>query len=78
MARLSGPERPSLLARVAYWMTKRKLGKVITPIRIHAHHPRLLRALAAMEMGQEAASTVPAALKMLASLRVAGRVGCPF
>jgi len=78
MPRIEGPSKPSPFARVAYFMTKRKVGKVIEPIQVHAHHPRLLRALASMEMGQEAAKSVDAGLKSLASIRVAMRIGCPF
>jgi hypothetical protein len=34
--------------------------------------------MAAMEMGQEAARSVEASLKMLAQIKVAMLVGCPF
>lgn len=60
------------------WFTKRKVGKVIEPIKITAHHPRLLRAVGSMGMGQEAARSVPAALKALVQVKVAMMVGCPF
>ncbi len=66
------------LVRFAYWMTRRRLRRVPGPIRLHAYHPRLLRAMAAMELGQEAAHGVPAALKTLAQVKVAMLVGCPF
>jgi hypothetical protein len=47
------------------------------PIRVTAHHPRLLRATAHMEMGQEAAHSVPA--RLVPRLRQAARlIGCPF
>ena len=80
MARIPGvqPEEAGLFTRIAYFMTKRKLGRVIMPIKIKAHHPRLLRALAHMELGQEAAKTVPAQLKALAQVTGAMMIGCPF
>ncbi len=78
MARLAGAPKPGLIARVAYWMAKRKVGKVPEPIEIIAHHPRLLRGLGGMEMAQEAAKTVDGSLKLLAQIKVAMRVGCPF
>ena len=59
-------------------MTKRKVGRVVTPIKIVAHHPRLLRALAHMELGQDAARTVSPQLKALAQVKVATLIGCPF
>ena len=50
MARIPSvePKEASLFTRIAYFMTKRKLGRVIMPIKINAHHPRLLRALVHM------------------------------
>jgi hypothetical protein len=80
MARIDGVEarQAGLFVRFAYWLTRRKLGRVVTPVKITAHHPRLLRAMAAMEMGQEAARSVEAPLKMLAQIKVALLIGCPF
>ena len=80
MATISGVESKDagLFVRLAFWFTKRRLGKVIEPISVTAHHPRLLRALAAMETGQQAANSVEPGLKNLASLKVALQIGCPF
>ena len=80
MARIPGvePKEAGLFTRIAYYMTKRRLGRVIMPIKIKAHHPRLLRATAHMELGQEAVKTVPAQLKTLAQVKVALMIGCPF
>ncbi len=80
MARIAGVEREEagIVARLAYFFTKRRLGRVITPIKVHAHRPRLLRGLAAMELAQQAVSSVDHALKELVNIRVAMRVGCPF
>ncbi len=79
MARIESVEstnRP--FTRFAFFMSKRKLGRVITPIKIMAHHPRLLRAYAHMELGQEAARTVDAQLKALVQVKIAMSIGCPF
>ena len=80
MARIEGVEgaNRSLFTRFAYFMSKRKLGRIITPIKITAHHPRLLRAYAHMELGQEAAKSVEPQLKALAQLKIAMLIGCPF
>ena len=72
------PKRASLVARIAFFFTRRKVGRVIAPVTVHAHHPRLLRGYAGMEMAQEAASRLPSALKTLAGVRAATRIGCPF
>ena len=80
MARIAGVEArgAGLFVRFVYWMVKRKIGRVVEPLKVTAHHPRLLRAVGQMEMGQEAAKTVDAALKALVSLKTAMLVGCPF
>jgi 4-carboxymuconolactone decarboxylase len=86
MARIEGvgPERAGWFTRLVYWAARRKtrqltgLARLVEPLRVVAHHPRLLRATGHMEMGQDAARSVPRALKALASLKVATLVGCPF
>jgi 4-carboxymuconolactone decarboxylase len=86
MARIQGvePAQAGWFTRVIYWFVRRKVaqltgeGRLVEPVKITAHHPRLLRALGHMEAGQEAARSVPAALKALASLKAAVLIGCPF
>jgi len=80
MSRIQGlePRGASLFIRFVYWMVKRRFGRVIQPIQITAHHPRLLKAMGQMEMGQEAAKTVDAALKALVDIKTAMLIGCPF
>ena len=86
MARMSGlePQQAGWYTRLVYWLVKRSVGKItghsrlVEPVKITAHHPRLLKAYGQMEMGQAAATSVPAALKTLASIRVSTLVGCPF
>jgi hypothetical protein len=67
-----------LFTRFLYWMTKRKVGRVILPFKATAHLPRLLVAVGQMEMGQQALRTVDAKLKALAEIKGATLVGCPF
>ena len=80
MARILGVDsgQAGWLVRLVYFFTRRKLGRVVLPIKINAHHPRLLRALVEMERGQMAAKSVDAALKSLASVKVGSLIGCPF
>ncbi len=66
------------LTRFIYFMTKRKVGRVVYPIKVAAHHRRLLFAVGQMELGQEAAQSVDFQLKQLALLKVARLIGCPF
>ena len=86
MAHMKGvePAEAGLFTRLVYWFVRRNFGKVtgkdrlIEPVKIAAHHPRLLRALGQMEGGLAAAHSVPAGLKLLASLKAATLIGCPF
>jgi hypothetical protein len=86
MAYMKGiePAEAGWFTRLVYWFVRREIGKVtgkgrlIEPVKIAAHHPRLLRALGQMDGGVEAARSVPAPLKRLASLQAAMLIGCPF
>jgi 4-carboxymuconolactone decarboxylase len=86
MARMGGlePEQAGWFTRLVYWFVRRSIAKVtgqsrlVEPVKVAAHHPRLLRATGSMEQGQAAAHTVPAPLKALAGVRTSSLVGCPF
>ena len=78
------PDQAGWFTRLVYWFVRRKFGKLtgqnrlIEPVKIAAHHPRLLRAMGQMESGLNAARSVPHKLKVLASLQSAMLIGCPF
>jgi len=78
------PADADWFTRLVYWFTRRQIGKatgedrLIEPVKIAAHHPRVLRALGQMEGGMGDVHSVPAELKRLASLQTAMLVGCPF
>lgn len=72
------PGEAGPMLKFIYWMVRRKLGRMIGPIKVQAHHFRLLRATSSMELGQEAARRVPKDLKTLGSIKIAQMVGCPF
>ena len=86
MARMNGlePHQAGWYTRLVYWLVRRGVGKItgssrlVEPVKITALHPRLLKAYGQMEMGQAAATSVPAAVKALAEIQVATLVGCPF
>jgi 4-carboxymuconolactone decarboxylase len=86
MAYLKGiePGEAGWFIKLVYSLVRRKFGKLTgkecipEPVKVMAHHPRLLRAVAGMESGQGAAHSVPARLKQLASLHAAMLIGCPF
>ena len=78
MTRLPPASPRGLFARIAFWIGRRKLGKVPTPMTVAANHPRVLRGHIDMERAHMAARTVDAEVKMLVCLRAATLVGCPF
>jgi len=84
MARISGadPSRQrlwsGLFTRIVYALTRRKVGRVVMPVQVTAHHPLILWGYGQMEQSLLSSRHMPAALKDLASLRVATLVGCPF
>ena len=84
MARISGadPSRQSFLkglfTRIVYALTRRKVGKVVTPVAVTAHHPQILWGYGQMEQSLLSSRRIDASLKDLASLRTATLVGCPF
>lgn len=80
MPRIPAVERSQagFLTRFVYWMTKRKVGRVILPVKVTAHQPRLLRGMGGMEEAQAAVHSIPETLKELASIKAAMLIGCPF
>ena len=86
MAHMKGvePAEAGWYTRLVYWFVRRTIGKItgsrrlVEPVKITAHHPRLLKAYGQMEMGQGAATSVPAPLKALAGIKAATLVDCPF
>lgn len=84
MARMEGadPSKQGLFhgafTRIIYSLTKRKLGRVVTPVKIVAHHPKLLWGYGQMEQSLLGSRLVAEPLKNLGELRVATLVGCPF
>ena len=84
MARIEGadPKKQGFLhglfTRVIYSMTKRKVGRVVMPAKIAAHHAKLLWGYGQMEQSMLGSHLVEDRLKNLGELRVATLVGCPF
>ena len=84
MARIAAadPKRQDWLSgmftRIVYGMTKRKLGHVVEPVKITAHHSKILWGLGQMEQSLGGSTLFDSGLKHLAEMRVATLVGCPF
>lgn len=72
-----GPLR-RLFVGLVYALTRRRLGRVIMPIQVTAHHSKIFWGYLQMEQSQMSAMLVDPKLKSLVELRVATLVGCPF
>jgi len=72
-----GPIR-RLFVGLVYSLTRRRLGRVIMPLQVTAHHPKIFWGYLQMERSQMGSKRVDYKLKDLAELRVATLVGCPF
>lgn len=64
--------------RLVYHLTRRRLGRVIMPVQVTAHHARIFWGYIQMEQSQMGSKLIDPKLKGLAELRVATLVGCPF
>jgi hypothetical protein len=80
MSRTTGvPDKQlGLRARVIYWLTKRRRGRIHLATRVRAYDPKLLELAFRMDLHTAAQRTVPSVLKELAQIKVAVMVGCPF
>lgn len=80
MARIKAvPEREAgLLGRLAYRFSRRRFGKVVEPLTVTAHHPRLLLGYGLFELALDRSHLIDESLKQLAALKVAAIVGCEF
>ena len=80
MARLEGvtPAQAGLLTRQVYRGVKKKAGKLTEPLTIKAHSPSIMWADTLFEISLLRAHSLDPGLKGLASLKVAGLVGCVF
>lgn len=78
--RLAPIERPrSLLARLAYWMIRRRFGKVITPVKVvNARIPSSFRFSYELVKLEEKGLSLDASLMLLLKRHVAWLNGCSF
>jgi AhpD family alkylhydroperoxidase len=77
-ARLPAVEGGGPLVRYAYRASRKQTGKVVGPVKIMAHHPRVLAGYGAMEQATLSSHRCPENLKALAELKAATMTGCDF
>jgi alkylhydroperoxidase family enzyme len=66
------------LIRAGFRASRRRYGTVIEPLRVFAHHPKVMVGYAALEMASEGSRRVSAWLKHLAELRAGMICGCEW
>jgi len=67
-----------LLVRIAYWLTRRRFGRVLDSVRVLAHNKHVLKGAAQLTLAIEKAKTLPSRLKHLVEIRAAQVVDCPY
>lgn len=78
MARIEGAKSGNWMVKLAYYVTKKKTGKVLMPVQIMAHHPTILGGFGYMERTFRKSKSVDLRLKDLVQLRTASVIGCSF
>jgi AhpD family alkylhydroperoxidase len=78
--RIAGVESPGLnpVLWFTYWMTRRQTGRVLDPIKVTAHSPKLLAGWGTFELMTERADRAPRRVKELASMKAAQLAGCEW
>jgi hypothetical protein len=77
--REKGNDAPSnLISRLIYWVTRRRFGKVLLPVKIHSYSPGRLLGFSLMTTIDTRPREVEPLLILLGQARVASLVGCPF
>lgn len=77
LARLE-PKQTPWTARPLLALLRRVFGKVLTPYAVYARKPGILWASFANTVALDRSRSVPRRVKLLASLRAAQMIGCPF
>jgi hypothetical protein len=77
LSNLEGKEVP-FLARPVYWISKRIVGKVVTPIKVKARRPGILWTDNFLGVAIDRSGKLPKRLHTIVQLRAAQIVECPF
>jgi hypothetical protein len=80
MARIAGVPEETAPAdvRAVYASTRQKYGAVPIPVTIAAQHPDVFRAYTSFEVAFARATRVDGRLTILAAVKAAALIGCPF
>jgi hypothetical protein len=78
--RLKGidPDNPPQSVRPIFDRSRERYGRVISPNLLMAHRPEILLAVSSLGRAIDGSSEVVPRLKIIASVRAAQMIGCPF
>ena len=66
------------IVRASYLESRRRFGEVMDPMRVFAHHPRIMLGYSAMELATERSHRMPERLKHLGEMRAGMLAGCEW
>jgi AhpD family alkylhydroperoxidase len=66
------------LVKVIYRLTRREVGKVVSPVTTLAHQPRLLLGYGLFEKAVASKPSIDEATRALVELKTAAQLNCPF
>jgi alkylhydroperoxidase family enzyme len=78
MARISLDPPRNPVARIGRWYSRRRYGRVLDPVAAMGHHPRVLLTGGRFELGVARWKALDPALKHLAVMASAARIGCSW
>jgi hypothetical protein len=72
------PDNPPESVNQIFDRSRERYGRVISPNLVMAHRPEILLAASSLGAAIDGSNAVEPYLKLLASLRAAQMIGCPF
>ncbi len=72
------PDNPPQLIKPIFDRSRERYGRVINPNLVMGHRPEILLAAFGLGRAIDGSDTVAPHLKIIASLRAAQMIGCPF
>jgi len=78
--RLNGidPDNPPQSVKPIFDRSRERYGRVISPNLLMAHRPEILLAVSSLGRAIDGSNEVAPRLKIIASVRAAQMIGCPF
>ena len=73
-----GPDNPPESLKPIFDRSRERYGLVISPNLVMAHRPEILLAASGLGRAIDASNVIEARCKILASVRAAQMIGCPF